>query len=253
MIGEDSVISYFTGRRDGNLSFSRDSSPENVRERFGKIARELKIDYKFIVCGRQTHGCRVGLVTEEHRGTGISRPLAFDETDALITCVPGIVLCTIHADCIPVQFWDPVHRAVGAAHSGWKGTLGEIASRVTEKMAQCFGTQPKDLIAAIGPGICQECFEISLDVFQAFQDKFPSLVQRENFVKPGRTHNKWQLNLKAFIYESLLASGLPPQNISVSQDCTCCREDLYFSHRRDSLRPVTKGAMASLIALRPEK
>ena len=253
MIQDARIISYFTQKEDGNMSFSRDTSPENVQSRFKAVARKLGADYRAMVCGHQTHGVQVGLVTEEHKGSGISKPLVFDETDALITDVPGITLCTIHADCIPVQFWDGEHTAIGAAHSGWKGTLGEISACVVGKMSDTFGTRPEALQAAIGPGICQDCFEISADVFEAFYAAFPELCDRDTFVGKGAFPGKWQLNLKAFVKESLIRSGVLPEHITVSEDCTCCMEEKYFSHRRDGNRPVLKGAMSSIIAIKKQE
>lgn len=253
MIEDTKVISYFTRRDDGNMSFSRDCSPENVRKRFQAVAEKLGVDYRAMVCGQQTHGVRVGLVKKEHCGSGISRPVYFEETDALITDVPGIPLCTIHADCIPIQFWDAEHSAIGAAHSGWRGTLEEISSCVTGKMALCFGSRPEKLLVFIGPGICMDCFEVSADVYEAFHSKFPELCSREDFLKKGTAPRKWHLNLKAFVRESLLRSGVLPEHITVSKDCTCCMEEHYFSHRRDCNRPVTKGAMASVIAIRKQE
>lgn len=253
MIEDTKVISYFTRRDDGNMSFSRDCSPENVRKRFQTVAEKLGVDYRAMVCGQQTHGVRVGLVKKEHCGSGISRPVYFEETDALITDIPGIPLCTIHADCIPIQFWDAEHSAIGAAHSGWRGTLEEISSCVTGKMALCFGSRPEKLLVFIGPGICMDCFEVSADVYEAFHSKFPELCSREDFLKKGTVPGKWHLNLKAFVRESLLRSGVLPEHITVSKDCTCCMEKHYFSHRRDCNRPVTKGAMASVIAIRKQE
>ncbi len=253
MIEDARIISYFTLKKDGNMSFSRDSSREDVKCRFKAVAEKLGLDYSSMVCGHQTHGTHVGLVKENHRGSGISEPLCFDETDALITNVPGIALCTIHADCIPIQFWDSEHCAIGAAHSGWKGTLGEIASCVVGKMTSCFGTRPEKLIAYIGPGICGDCFEISADVFNAFNEKFPELCKRESFLKKSSFPEKWQLNLKAFVKESLIKSGVLSSNITVSEDCTCCMEEKYFSHRRDCSRPVRKGAMSSMIAMKKQE
>ena len=249
MIQDSGIISYFTQKEDGNMSFSRDKDPDSVRLRFQTVAKKLGLVYGAMVCAHQTHGIRVGLVTEAHKGSGISKPLVFDETDALITNLPGVALCTIHADCIPIQFWDPRHKAIGAAHSGWKGTSGEIAACVVKEMAAAFGTKPDELRAAIGPGICQDCYEISADVYEIFHRRFSDLRRQDRFIRPGVSSGKWNLNLKAFISESLRKSGLTPEHITVSPHCTCCREDLYFSHRRDGKRPVVKGAMASIIAI----
>lgn len=139
-----------------NLSFKRESSENLVRENFRRVAKAMEIDYYSIVCGGQIHGTRVGLASREHAGTGVTKPLAFDGYDALITNEADLPICTIHADCIPVLFYDPVHRAVGTAHSGWRGTRDGIAGKVAAEMQKAFGTEPAQLQTVIGrylPGL----------------------------------------------------------------------------------------------------
>lgn len=255
IISDNRIISCFTQRTDSNFSFNRDPDKNRVLNSFINLAHNLEIDRECFVCAQQTHGIKVGVVSEEHKGTGVYKEVHFTDTDALVTNVPGIALLTVHADCIPVQFLDPVHMAVGSVHSGWKGTLGEIALETVNTMKKVYGTDPTDLIAAIGPGICQDCFEISKDVFDCFNEKYPELCCNTEYVRAGKAEGKWQLNLKAFVRHSLLKAGVLPENINNDLPCTCCNEDEFFSHRRDSKKAaagmnVVLAAMGSVIYIK---
>lgn len=255
IINDNSIISHFTQRSDGNFSFTRDDDCNRVRMNFTKLAHKLGFDPESYVCCQQTHGTNVGIVSEVHKGTGVYKETHFTDTDALVTNVPGIALLTVHADCIPVQFWDPEHKAAGSAHSGWKGTLGEISAETVKTMKKTFGTDPAELIVAIGPGICQDCFEISADVFECFSRKFPDLCILPLYVRKGASKGKWQLNLKAFVEHSLLGAGVLPENINNNFPCTCCSQEEFYSHRRDSKKAaagmdVQLGAMGSVIYIK---
>ena len=255
IIHDNRIISCFTQRGDGNFSFTRDPDADRVRENFTALAGSLGIMPESFVCCQQTHGCNVGVVTDIHKGTGVYKDVHFTHTDALVTNTPGIALFTVHADCIPVQFWDPEHMAAGSAHSGWKGTLEEIAAETVKTMVQAFNTDPEKLIVAIGPGICQDCFEISKDVFDCFSKKFPDLCNSPVYVKDGTSEGKWQLNLKAFVEHSLIKAGVLPGNLMNNFPCTCCSEAEFFSHRRDSKKAaagadVVLGAMGSVIYIK---
>ena len=124
-----------------------------------------------------------------------------------------------------------------------------------KKMHSLYGTNPEKLIAAIGPGICQNCFEISKDVFDCFNEKFPLLCKDTGFVSPGKNPGKWQLNLKSFVYNSLIKAGVKPENIDNTFPCTSCNENTFYSHRRDSKKAmagenVELAAMGSLIYIK---
>lgn len=125
-----------------------------------------------IVTSDQTHTTNVRVVTEEDRGNGITKPRPYTDVDGMITNVPGLVLATFYADCVPLFFIDPVHRAVGLSHSGWRGTVGKIGKVTVEKMTEEFQTDPSELYAAIGPSICQDCYEVSEDVIDQFREAF---------------------------------------------------------------------------------
>ena len=131
-----------------NFSYTLGDRRECVDENYRRAARILTRDGdigRFVV-GRQTHTTNVRVVTEEDRGKGVTREQDYQDVDALITNVPGLVLTTFHADCPPVYIVDPVHRAIGLAHSGWKGTIGEISRCTLERMAEEYGTRAEDCI-----------------------------------------------------------------------------------------------------------
>ena len=108
-----------------NLSSTRGDDPENVKENFQRFGAAVGFDPKDLVLSLQTHTTNVRLVTEEDRGKGFTRPRDYKDVDGLITNVPGLVLATFYADCVPLYFVDPVHRAIGLSHSGWRfGGMG---------------------------------------------------------------------------------------------------------------------------------
>ena len=132
-----------------NLSLSRGDSPEAVEENTKRIARAIGVEKEKMVYTQQTHTTNVAVVSGKDAGSTLK------ETDGLVTDSPGICLVTFYADCVPLYFVDPVRRAIGLSHSGWRGTVGKMAAATVEKMKECFGTRPEDIIAAVGPSICR--------------------------------------------------------------------------------------------------
>ena len=140
-----------------NLSFSRGDKKENVEENFRRITSVLGKSTKDLVFTDQTHTTNVRKVTAEDAGCGIVKDRGYTDIDGLITDEPGLVLATFYADCVPLYFVDPVHRAIGLSHSGWRGTAGRMGAVTLAAMEREYGTKPQDVICAIGPSICQEC------------------------------------------------------------------------------------------------
>ena len=140
-----------------NLSFTRGDQEENVRENYRRIGKVLGCSLDNMTASRQTHTTNIRRVTGDDRGKGVSRPLDYEQVDGLMTDEPGIALVTYYADCVPLLFVDPIHRAIGSAHSGWRGTVGRMGECMVRAMGEAFGTGPEELQAAIGPSICQDC------------------------------------------------------------------------------------------------
>ena len=123
-----------------NLSFSRGDQEENVRENFRRIADAIGFTPEDLVFSDQTHTTNIRVVTEADRGKGFTKPLDYTDVDGLITDVPGLVLATFYADCVPLYFVDPIRKAVGLSHSGWRGTVHKIGKITVQAMADQWKT-----------------------------------------------------------------------------------------------------------------
>lgn len=228
-----------------NLSFTRGDDPEKVRENFRRMGMAIGFETKDLVLSDQTHTTNVRLVTEADRGKGFDRERDYTDVDGLITDTPGLMLVTIYADCVPLYFVDPVHKAVGLSHSGWKGTVHRIGKVTLERMKEAFGTRPEDVQAAIGPSICQDCYEVSEDVAQAFMDEFADQLDDRLVYRKG--NGKYQLNLWNANERILLEAGVRPEHLSITNICTCCNHELLFSHRASHGQ---RGNLAAFLGLK---
>ena len=227
-----------------NLSFSRGDNKENVDENFRRIAQVLDSTPEHIVCSRQTHTTNVRKVTEKDLGKGVVRETDYDDVDGLITNVPGIILATFYADCVPLYFVDVKNKAIGLSHSGWRGTVNRMGQATLQAMKRAYGTEPSDVMAAIGPSICQDCYEVGEEVADAFRKSFPN--EGEYLIGKGKEEGKYQLDLQETNRRILLAAGVLPENIAVTDICTCCNSELLFSHRGSNGKRGNLGAFLEL-------
>ena len=233
-----------------NLGFHVGDDPAAVAENRARLCLALGVDQRTLVAARQVHGDRVQVVGAEDAGRGaVDGGLALPDADALVTRDSGVVLTAYYADCVPVCLYDPRAGAVGLAHAGWKGTVGETAAKAVRKMVEAFGSDPGDCLAAIGPSIGPCCYEVDEKVVgplaQAFED-WPDLVRpsgRQAADRPG----KWKLDLWEANRRSLLRAGLRSENILVGGLCTACRRDIFFSHRAEGGRTGRLMALVSKI------
>ena len=261
-ISETGVVSHLMTMRSGgvsegdlrsmNLSFTRGDRKENVEENFRRAAALLGCGPEDIVCSDQTHTVHIRHVTAADRGKGVIRPKDYQDVDGLITDEPGIALATFYADCVPLLFVDPVRRAVGLSHSGWRGTAQGMGARTAEAMEKAFGSRPEDLLVGIGPSICRDCYEVSEDVAEAFRTLFAGEEFRK--LSPGpeqvlfeKGGGKYQLDLWKANEAVLLAAGIRPEHISMTDVCTCCNPDLLFSHRASGGRRGNLGMFVMLL------
>lgn len=226
-----------------NLSYTRGDEKKAVDENFRRIAACLESRVEDMVCSDQTHTDHIRLVTAKDRGKGVTKPKDYRDVDALITREKGIVLCTFFADCVPLFFVDPVKNAIGLAHSGWRGTVQKIGKKTVEEMGNAFGTKPGDVYAAIGPSICQDCYEVSGDVIEQFRKAFPGEDSLWYETKPG----KYQLNLWEANRLIMLEAGILENRIEVTDLCTCCNPELLFSHRASRGKRGNLGAFMKLL------
>ncbi len=228
-----------------NLSYTRGDDREAVDENFRRIAGALGTKPERIVCSRQTHTINVRLVTEEDCGKGVVRETDYDDVDGLITSTAGIALCTLYADCVPLYFVDPVNGAIGLGHSGWRGTAARMGRAVLKAMEEAFGTRPGDVLAAIGPSICQDCYEVSQEVAQVFMQEFGQ--EWKLFFRQGREPLKYQLDLWEANRSVLLEAGILPEHLAVTDLCTCCNSEYLFSHRASQGKRGNLAAFLELI------
>ena len=228
-----------------NLSFSRGDDEEAVWENFRRMSSALGVSPENLVMSDQTHTTNVRVVTQKDKGCGFSRKKDYTDVDGLITNVPGLVLTTFYADCVPLFFVDPVHHAIGLSHSGWRGTAGRIGQVTVERMKEAFGTEPGDVYAAIGPSICQDCYEVSEDVIEIFADQFDPSYHAGLFYK--KQNGKYQLNLWEANRIVFVEAGIREDRISQPGICTCCNPQFLFSHRASRGK---RGNLAAFLALK---
>lgn len=228
-----------------NLSYTRGDERAAVDENFRRIAGILGCELEDIVCSDQTHTVNLLVVSGQDGGKGILRPRDYHEIDGLLTDEPGLVLATFYADCVPLYFVDTRNRAVALAHSGWRGTVARMGRCVAEKMQEVYGTRPEDLTAAIGPSICQACYEVGEDVAEAFSQEFGKAGQAEQILE-SKGGGKYQLNLWRANEIILQEAGIPAEQIQVTDLCTCHNSDYLFSHRASQGKRGNLGAFLGL-------
>ena len=204
---------------------------ENIVENFRRAAAFFETVPERIVCAQQTHTANVRVVTEADAGKGVVRDRDYTDVDGLITDIPGLVLYTSHADCVPLYFYDPVRRVIALSHSGWKGTVSRIGAVTIGRMSKIYGCRPEDIYAAIGPSICVDCYEVSEDVV----------------MKKGRRPGKYQLDLWQANARILMEAGITPEHLTVTNLCTCENSAELFSHRATDGKRGNQGAFLMLL------
>lgn len=222
-----------------NISTTRGDDPESIAENKRRIAGAIGVDVDSMTFTHQTHTTNVAVVKETDRGG------RFLETDGMITNVPGICLVTFYADCVPLYLVDPVKKAIGMSHSGWRGTVGKMGKVTVQKMVEEYGCNPADIVAAIGPSICQDCYEVSEDVIDEFKKYFDENLWGDLFYQ--KENGKYQLNLWRANEEVFLEAGIKKNHIAVTNVCTHCNPEILFSHRTSGFN---RGNLSAFLALK---
>jgi len=242
---EISVPHCFTTRLGGvsegylsalNIGIHRGDDPRRVERNYEILAQLLGIGMEDFVVTKQTHSDIVRYVDGIDRGKALVEG-ASPECDALVTNTPGVALVVFTADCTPILLHDPVTGAVGAAHAGWRGTAADIAGKTVAAMVRHFGCDPKNIRAAIGPNIAQCCFETDRDVPDAMVQALGDAAKAH--IRPAGS--KYYVNLKEINALFLRRAGV--EQIALSDACTACRPDLFWSHRRHGPQRGSQGAV----------
>lgn len=229
-----------------NFSLTRGDDRDDVLENYQRIADILGCDASKMVLSHQTHTTNIRLVREEDAGKGIFKERDYENVDGLITNVPGITLVTFYADCVPLYFVDPVHRAIGLSHSGWKGTVHRMGLRTIEAMRKAYGSKPEDMIVCIGPSICGDCYEVSEDVAKAFFEEFGAKSCCDRSILVNKENGKYQLDLWEANRLILHEAGISQDHLAVTNVCTKCNPELLYSHRVMGDR---RGNLAAFLSL----
>ena len=229
------MLHAFTTRQDGLGGRNRGNRhPDD----WNTIAHAFGIYADRVVTADQVHGENIVTVDElnfQHVRTV--------HADALVTAVPGIAVGVETADCVPVLLFDPQKPAVAAVHAGWRSTVKKIVQKTVHRMHEEFGSDPQRMIAAIGPAIGPECYEVDEPVMGPVQDAFSFWKD----VATPRAHDKWSLDLVKANRLELMQIGLQEKNIHALGMCTSCRKDLFYSYRAEG----RTGRMLSVIMIKP--
>lgn len=231
-----------------NLGYERGDRKENVRENFNRVADMLNISPESMIAGKQTHTTNVLEVGESLSGNGVVLDNQLRDIDGLITNVQGLCLVTFYADCVPLYFIDPVHKAIGLSHSGWRGTVQKIGKDTIRRMSETYGSKPEDMLVGIGPSICQDCYEVSEDVIDEFRQAFDSIYWEKLFYQ--KENGKYQLNLWKANEIILLEEGIQKEHLSITNICTCCNSEIMFSHRASHGK---RGNLGAFLAIKGEE
>ena len=227
-----------------NFGVSRGDDPACVAENFRRMGEALHVKPEQMVLSFQTHTVNIRRVTGADAGKGVVRERGYTDVDGLITDEPGLCLVTLYADCVPLYFLDPVKKAIGLSHSGWKGTVDRMGRKTVEEMGRAFGSDPADIRACIGPSICRDCYEIGPEVANAFQNAFaPEQAAQMLYAKDN---GKYQLDLWEANRQILIEAGIRTEHLAVTDICTMCNSRWLFSHRATGGRRGNLGAFLCL-------
>lgn len=246
----DIVTHCFTTRIGGissgectslNLGFNRNDTRENVIENYNRVCNALGIKIEDMVLSRQVHDDKVYRISSKDKGKGIFFENDLLGYDGLITNEVGVAIVTFYADCVPIFFLDPVNKAIGVTHSGWRGTKKQIAARTIEALKKEFNSNCENLICAIGPSARQCCYEVGEEVYEEFLTYLP--MSKDFMVSDA---GKWKLDLQGIIKRTLLDNGIKHENLTDSMLCTMCHKETFFSHRGDKGKT---GSLAGIMQL----
>ena len=227
-----------------NLSFTRGDDSEKVKENYKRFFEAVGLTLNNMVMSDQIHEVDV-LKIDEEKLSSLGNDIEhrrFENVDGMITNLKNVPLVTFYADCVPLYIVDTKNKAIGMSHSGWRGTVKGMGIKTVEAMTREYGTNPKDIVAVVGPSICKECYEVSKDVVDEFHKAYDSKFDVSK-IYDVTSKDKRQLNLWEANKQILMLAGITEENIVVSDVCTSCNHELLYSHRK------TNGKRGNLVAI----
>jgi len=234
------------GKADGNIGYSAPRDRDDAWDMRKRWLASAGLDAEMIVVAHQTHGNGVAIATAIDAGRGAmpgSMPLA--QADALLSREPGVVLLTLHADCMPILLCDPIRRVVASIHAGWRGTVVDVCGATAREMNVQFGTRPEEIVAFLGPAIGSCCYEVGNDVYNAWLSA--GADSGSHAIHPR--HARFAFDLAAANRTLLERAGVRPERIETSGICTRCNGDEWFSHRGQGADTGRYGAFIALTDL----
>lgn len=219
-------INHFVSSGVKDISFLGNEEPGRVVANRRELGENAGFELDRLVVGNQVHGADITVVTAEDAGRGAyDNESRLPDTDALVTDEAGVCLMVLTADCVPVLLYDPKCGAIAAIHAGWKGTAADIVGKTVNLLRKRYGSEPRNILAGIGPAIGKCCFEVGEEVASVFQGRYPEQVEA------GKNPGKFQVDLGAINYLELLQAGLDAENIEQADICTRCHPHDFFSYR----------------------
>ncbi|MBH5316890.1 peptidoglycan editing factor PgeF [Paenibacillus sp. GSMTC-2017] len=260
MQGNHSLSAGFSGREGGvsvapwtslNIGLHVGDSVSDVIDNRKRLTTAIGWPFEAWTCAEQVHSNRVSIVTEKERGKGrMAMADTIGDCDAIMTNVPGVLLASFYADCVPLYFYAEEAGAIALAHAGWRGTVENIAKETILAMGYEYGVKPENIKAAIGPSIGSCCYEVDGVVIQEVERVMNELQLNETIMQnciASSQNGKAYLNLKEINRQIMIKAGILPIHIELTKWCTGCRTDLFYSHRMEG---GSTGRMASWIGIR---
>ena len=249
LAGCGDLIHFTTTRKGGvssynyhsfNLGFNSGDNPESVMQNRTVLCNTLGIKAHEMIFPKQTHSATIKVIGADYLAKDENaRKILLSGTDAVITGLTGVCIGVKTADCVPVLLFDQKKKVIAAVHAGWRGTVQQITSLTVKKMISEFNSDPGDIIAAIGPSISPEVYEVGVDVWSKFDPAYLKL-------NGSLSGDKKLLNLWKANQDQLIDAGIPVNHIELSGLCTFSNPESFFSARRDGAKT---GRMATGIML----
>lgn len=221
-----------------NFSRKREQNEHNFQENLKRFGKAARFDPKNATCINYAHCAALYRVSENDAGCGIRREHIAQICDGLYTDTVNLPLISFHADCTPLFFYDPKRRSAAVCHAGWRGVAAHITRAAIEALVD-MGSSPENILAAVGPCISADHFEVGADVRDIFIREFGSGTIRSN-------RKRYYADMNKACISDMLSEGIHPCNITDAGLCTYGDPLLFFSHRRDKGKT---GAMAAVIML----